>query len=1023
MLRRKSVLRGVPALALLGAACAPAQAQTLPTGGAYVAGSGSIASSGAATTITQSSLRGIIDWHSFSIGAGNTVTFNNGTGATLNRVTGGSLSAIEGKLNATGSVYLINPNGVVIGPNGSVAAGGSFVASTRDISNSQFMAGGSLAFSGTSAGTVVNEGKIVSENGDVVLIGAAVTNSGSIRAANGTAALAAGSKVVLSAEDGPAGVYVVPDEGSKGDATNTGRIKAAAADLTSAGGNVYALAGNRTGLIQATGTKNIDGQVWLMAPNGTVSVDGTTVAAAKASGAGGTIVADGKDVGIGATAILSASATKGAQAGGTVLVGVSAAGGKDEATSTAVASGARIAAKGKGGGTGGYVETSGKILSIGAATVDAGAGGTWLLDPENLTIDANAASTIAGTLNGGSTVIEETTASTASGAGTASSGQGDIVVAAPITWSGTGTLELAAYNDIDINAAITASGGGRLALDYGDYAETSAARSGTGVNYAGGSIQFATQNQGALTVNGQAYTLAWDLGTLASDIASNASGHYALAKSINAGGTYTASPVTTTLTGTFDGLGNTISGLTINDTTGSSYVGLFGQIGAGATVKNIGLTNASITSSGNGSYVGTLAGLSLGAISHVYATGTVAGSSGSYTGGLVGVNHTTGTITDAYATDTVSDATGSAVGGLAGGNWSATITQSYATGDVTGGGFAGGLVGGNSGTISNAYATGAVSSSSANAQVGGLVGNEVYIITDSYATGSVTGTGAGAEVGGLAGYNTSTIKDAYATGTVSGTGLNAQVGGLVGNDIGGTYTDNYWNTTTNAAGTAGIGNASSSGVTGLTTQEWLTGGPTVSGSANSFANASAWVAGSPYPVLAALPYIVIDATSTQTYGNAASITGTIASATDQNGHDASALLDTGGLAWITTATSASNVGTYILGGSGAAATGYQIAYRGTAAVVAPTSTSASTVFPQTVFWPTPDLIGNKLGPLPIIDTAAAAGLATDADTVTVSTGLPLAATAGQARIDAGQNRRLRIDLPSNPFAIRLGGPF
>src|SRR5690348_15338856 len=110
---------------------APAAAQSLPTGAAFRAGAGSIATAGSAMTVTQSSARGIIDWKGFSIGAGGSVTFENGAGATLNRVTGAGLSRIEGTLRGTGSVFLINPNGVVIGSHGKVVTGGSFVASSR----------------------------------------------------------------------------------------------------------------------------------------------------------------------------------------------------------------------------------------------------------------------------------------------------------------------------------------------------------------------------------------------------------------------------------------------------------------------------------------------------------------------------------------------------------------------------------------------------------------------------------------------------------------------------------------------------------------------------------------------------------------------------------------------------------------------------------------------------------------------------------------------------------------------------
>ena len=84
-------------------------------------------------TVSQSSSKAIVDWSSFSIGQGGTVQFDNGSGATLNRVTGTSVSSIDGLLSATGSVYLINPNGVIVGKTGVVNTGGSFVASTLDV--------------------------------------------------------------------------------------------------------------------------------------------------------------------------------------------------------------------------------------------------------------------------------------------------------------------------------------------------------------------------------------------------------------------------------------------------------------------------------------------------------------------------------------------------------------------------------------------------------------------------------------------------------------------------------------------------------------------------------------------------------------------------------------------------------------------------------------------------------------------------------------------------------------------------
>ncbi|WP_429443986.1 filamentous hemagglutinin N-terminal domain-containing protein [Paraburkholderia sp. 40] len=163
-------------------------AGSLPQGGRYVAGTGTIAGAGNSLVITQpGSTRGVIDWNSFSVGGSNSVRFDNGTGATLNRVTGGSPSAILGRLGATGSVYMINPQGIVVGPSGVITTGGRFVASTLDICNDAFIQGsGSLTLSGNSNAAVINLGKISSGGGDVFLIARHdVINAGTVAAPHG----------------------------------------------------------------------------------------------------------------------------------------------------------------------------------------------------------------------------------------------------------------------------------------------------------------------------------------------------------------------------------------------------------------------------------------------------------------------------------------------------------------------------------------------------------------------------------------------------------------------------------------------------------------------------------------------------------------------------------------------------------------------------------------------------------------------------------------------------------------------
>ena len=320
----------------------------LPTDGVFTAGSGVIGPPIAGNLqVQQTSARGIIDWRTFSIGQGGAVSILNGQGATLNRVTSGQLSVIRGTLSATGSVYLVNPQGVVVSGEGRILAGGAIGLLTRDISNTDFLAGGPFTARGQTDAGVVNLGRIISRDGDVFLVGASVLNDGEISAGSGIAGLAAADTVVIAPGQGIRGLYVAAGSGGSGDVTVSGRIDAAAAALQSAGGDVYVLAGNRAGTIQATGVSQSGGEVWLSAPEGEVRVDGG-VRATKGD-AGGDITLSGRKVTVGGSAILDATGNT----GGNVLVGVTApATGLSDVTT--IASGARILAGGPaGGGSGG----------------------------------------------------------------------------------------------------------------------------------------------------------------------------------------------------------------------------------------------------------------------------------------------------------------------------------------------------------------------------------------------------------------------------------------------------------------------------------------------------------------------------------------------------------------------------------------------------------------------------------------------------------------------------------------------
>src|SRR6185436_19919175 len=102
-----------------------------------VGGSATIAGQGTPVlTINQASDRAIINWNSFSIGSGELTRFiqPGANSAVLNRVLGGNPSAIYGTIQANGQVFLLNPNGVFVGPSGQINVNG-FVGSTLNLAN------------------------------------------------------------------------------------------------------------------------------------------------------------------------------------------------------------------------------------------------------------------------------------------------------------------------------------------------------------------------------------------------------------------------------------------------------------------------------------------------------------------------------------------------------------------------------------------------------------------------------------------------------------------------------------------------------------------------------------------------------------------------------------------------------------------------------------------------------------------------------------------------------------------------
>jgi filamentous hemagglutinin family protein len=185
-----------------------------PQGGQLVAGNATIQQSGAITTINQSTAKAAIDWNSFSIGKGESVRFKQPTSSsiTLNRVTGLESRQILGNLSANGQVFILNPNGVLFGKDAQVNVGG-LVASTRQMSDADFMAG-NYKLTGTGSGSVVNQGNIqVAEGGTLALIAPVVQNTGTLSAPQGSILLAAADAVTVTLLDGSLVGYTL-DKGS-----------------------------------------------------------------------------------------------------------------------------------------------------------------------------------------------------------------------------------------------------------------------------------------------------------------------------------------------------------------------------------------------------------------------------------------------------------------------------------------------------------------------------------------------------------------------------------------------------------------------------------------------------------------------------------------------------------------------------------------------------------------------------------------------------------------------------------------
>ncbi len=214
----------------------------------------------------------ILNWNSFSIAEGETTRFiqPEASSAVLNRVVGKTPTEIFGSLLSNGRVYLINPEGIVIGEKGIIDTA-EFLASTLNLSNEDFLQG-SLHFQGSSAVAIVNLGTIISRTGDTCLIGARITQNGKISAPQGRALLGSGSDILLQpSEEHP--LLIQPAFDKAYDIENAGDIEALKIDIAAAG-TPQSLAIRNSGNLDALHVESRDGKIYLRAHQGEIYSSG-----------------------------------------------------------------------------------------------------------------------------------------------------------------------------------------------------------------------------------------------------------------------------------------------------------------------------------------------------------------------------------------------------------------------------------------------------------------------------------------------------------------------------------------------------------------------------------------------------------------------------------------------------------------------------------------------------------------------------------------------------------------------------
>lgn len=554
-----SALLASTALILPGSA----GAAELPSAPSVAQGTVAIGSAGPGTmTITQGSPTAIVNWQSFSIGQGGLVSIQQPSvdATMLNRVTGTTTSTIAGQLTANGQVFLVNPNGILITPTGSVKVGGGFVASTLDIADDDFVAGRRTFRGNGSSKGVTQQGVIeVGAGGYAALIGGTVDSSGTISVPLGRVGFGAGEQVTLDTSGDGFLQVAVPSSGISPDTDlirHSGRIVADGGRVEMKAATARDLARNAvnlSGIVEAKTVSGRSGAIVLGGGDGgrvTVSAKLNATAAAGSKAKGGSVAVTGRQVALkGAKIDVSGDA-----GGGTVRIGgdYQGKGTLQRSETTTVDAATAILADGGSTGTGGsvviwsdrYTTFAGSIFARGGATMGdggqaevsskgildyrgftdlraaAGKTGTLLLDPYDLYIEAvgvpNGNTVVAGgfepaadnsvldvAILSNALATANVTLSTRAIDGVGGAQAGDIVVGAPVAWSSASTLTLNADGIVDIGYGFNAPAGAVTINAFAVKNDNTVALSSGAVTAAGGAnaLGGATLSQLSITSN------------------------------------------------------------------------------------------------------------------------------------------------------------------------------------------------------------------------------------------------------------------------------------------------------------------------------------------------------------------------------------------------------------------------------------------------------------------------------------------------------------------------------------------